>query len=431
MKLHLYSLNHTMAGKLHIVACIMIFMPLLALSQNRLFKATNSNGEMGTCLFPEVDGKIIMSDVVNLKTSYTISEDLIAQTIDDYILGLQINKDIEVSPIIKRSSRRLAYKIEIGIGTQTWGLELWGTPLFSAEKNASTISFDCLIEVRDNKYRYTLDNFYTERNTLRGEARNDGESNVIHWQRVNSLNKEKENYLESHNRNKRETEETEFDYNSQIFYEEALYAKEYDVTQQFINGLKSLSFDNDFGDNYNIDTRTLNLSPYATNALSLQNVNAGIIGSFNVDVNDRNNQAISNNHKENPDLNFLMGIGANVYITPGNPDLDYEMAGAQEIIKQILIDNIWNVVSDKSQADFIIKYFVNLEGRDRAYIYLSNRDGSVTYTDFSGNSKHSSESAGENREVARDIYLSSLYKIAKKLKQGDTTVREKFPRFVK
>ena len=107
------------------------------------------------------------------------------------------------------------------------------------------------------------------------------------------------------------------------------------------------------------------------------------------------------------------------------------MAGAQEIIKQILIDNIWNVVSDKSQADFIIKYFVNLEGRDRAYIYLSNRDGSVTYTDFSGNSKHSSESAGENREVARDIYLSSLYKIAKKLKQGDTTVREKFPRFVK
>lgn len=107
---------------------------------------------------------------------------------------------------------------------------------------------------------------------------------------------------------------------------------------------------------------------------------------------------------------FLLEKGCNVFIT--SDDHHYEQAGAQELIKQIMIDGFWNVVDDINQAHFVFKYYVNLEGRDKAYIVVMTPKGD-TKLDLACTG--SSESANENREVARDMYLAKIMPLYKKI----------------
>ena len=256
-----------------------------------------------------------------------------------------------------------------------------GNPVFTAMKDASEISFTCMIEVVDGKFKYTLNDFITKRNTLKGEAKNDGLPNLVHWQRVNSLKKERVTYLSKHNSGKRSTREGLYDYDSQIEFEENLYVAEHKIVLEFINGLKSFS----------LDKRALFGSDVAAEYAE---------GSTPVKYLD-----LSSFHGN------LMAKGNNVFVS-GNAL--YEMAGAGELVKQIRVDSLWSVVSHPEEAHFIIEYHVSTVGSDKAYLVVRSRDGSTSYT---SPKRSTSESFEDNRSSASSLY-DSLFSKVKRLWSG-------------
>ena len=87
-----------------------------------------------------------------------------------------------------------------------------------------------------------------------------------------------------------------------------------------------------------------------------------------------------------------------------------------------MIDGFWNVVDDLSQAHFILKYYVDLEGRDKAHILVMTPNGNIQKSLASSGS---SESSNENREVARNLYLNSIMPLYKSIERG------KYPKTIK
>ena len=104
--------------------------------------------------------------------------------------------------------------------------------------------------------------------------------------------------------------------------------------------------------------------------------------------------------------------GHNVFITSG--DRLFELSGAQELVKQTMIDGFWNVVDDIKLAHFVMRYEVTLEGRDKAYLYFStpNSNNEVKISSTGG-----SESIIDNREIARRLYLNSVFPMYKKIEE--------------
>ena len=88
-----------------------------------------------------------------------------------------------------------------------------------------------VIDIRPGKYRYTLTNFMTDRWRITGEGKDNGPSNMIHWQRVNSLKKLLNKAISKKNS----------PYNQMIEAEEASYKAEYEAVMNFIDGLKSFT----------------------------------------------------------------------------------------------------------------------------------------------------------------------------------------------
>ena len=348
---------------------ILLFICSASKAQNVLHYATNANGEKKECLFPEdKNGDIVFTDIINAD----YSADSIMLVVDDYIQSMSLH-DCEVENISK-SARSCSYKIQVNIGKQLWGMEIMGSPLFFTTKDASRVKFKCTIEIRDKKYKYTFFDFETNRNTIHGEAKNDGKPNVIHWQRVNSLIKEMDNYKASHDNNLRKTRETLYDYQSQIEFEAALYHAEYNAIKKIENGLKNLNFTEDF---------------------------------VSIDRDKEENECdniFSDNKSVYPIYSgYLLKSGNNVFLTGG--DSHYEQAGIQELKKQIEIDSLWRVTNDINQAHFILRYFVNLEGRDKAYLIAETPDGKISDTI---SMRGSSESVSDNKEVARSMYLKDI-----------------------
>ena len=89
--------------------------------------------------------------------------------------------------------------------------------------------------MREGKYRYTLTHFITDRWRIPGEGKDNGQSNIIHWQRVNSLTME-----QAAARGKKKDE-----YTSMINKEKASYKAEYNAVMAFIEGLKTFAVIND------------------------------------------------------------------------------------------------------------------------------------------------------------------------------------------
>lgn len=167
---------------------LVVLLPfVLSPAQNLLHYAISSNGEKGDCLFPEDEaGNVVFSSIIDVPCS----ADSIMLIVDDYISAQNISEKCVVNNLSK-SSRTSTYSIQLNIGKQLWGVEYWGSPLFVFARDASHVKFKCIIEARNGKYKYSLVDFETNRRTIRGAAKNDGQPNVIHWQRVNSLTKEK------------------------------------------------------------------------------------------------------------------------------------------------------------------------------------------------------------------------------------------------
>jgi hypothetical protein len=292
--------------------------------------------------------------------------------------------------------------------------------LFIFNRDASHVKFKCVVEARTGKYKYSLIGFETNRNTIRGEAKNDGQPNVIHWQRVNSLTKERDAYASTHDSSKREVKEKLFDFNSQIAYEACLYQAEYDATTRFEDGLKNLNFEDDFMD---LSQNTSDSEKALNKASQGKNFSFSVFGEgFFTHAGNYTHQyqAKSSDSNYSNFSGFLLQKGNNVYVA--GEDTNYEQAGVQELIKQIMIDGFWNVVDDIHHAHFVIKYVVSLEGRDKAHLLISTPDGDI---EKELDSHGASESSRENHEIARSMYLKSIMPLYKQIES------QKYPKDLK
>ena len=74
----------------------------------------------------------------------------------------------------------------------------------------------------------------------------------------------------------------------------------------------------------------------------------------------------------------LLETGNTVFLAGG--DSHYEQAGLQELQKQIEIDGLWKLTNDINKAHFVLRYYVNLEGRDMAYLTVETPDGKIVET---------------------------------------------------
>lgn len=350
---------------------ISFFLCFTCKAQNILHYATNTNGEVEKRLFPEdSNGGVLFSDII--ETDY--SADSIMLMVDDYIQSLKSLNNCEVENVSK-SGRSCTYNIQANIGKQLWGIELFGSPLFAINRDASHVKFKCVVEIREKKYKYTFFDFETNRNTISGEAKNDGQPNTIHWQRINSLNREEEAYKASHDIKNRKVKEVIYDYEAQKKYETALYYAEFDAIKNIENGLRKLIYSDEFKtfEKKNIDNKT------STNIFS---EDKSIYTTYH---------------------GCLLTTGNTVFLVGG--DSHYEQAALQELKKQIEIDGLWNVTNDINNAHFVLRYYVNLEGRDMAYLTVETPDGRIVETIAS---KGSNESVSDNREVARSLYLRNV-----------------------
>ncbi len=344
--------------------------------QNLVHYAFDTNGPLGECLFPQdAKGQVSYSGVVEVNGS---ASEIMAVLLD-YIASQNVDSGYDLKEQAK-SPRSILYTVKCSVGKQLREVTVMGSPVFSALKDASDISFKCLLEVIDGKFKYTLKDFLTKRNTLRGAAKNDGDPNLIHWQRVNSLTREKNEYALKHNANKRSTREVLYDYDSQIEFEKNLYVLEHDAVSRFVEGLKRVSL------LANKDMFESDIQPERFEIKS----DSGI-PMFSLDGFKGN----------------LLAKGNNVFISG---DALYEVAGAKELIKQISIDSLWIVVPRPEQAHFIIEYHVDTSGKDKAYIVVRSKDGTASYKSLK---YPASESFEDNRSTAKLVYKNLKYKVTR------------------
>lgn len=374
-------------NKFLFLLAFLMYVSTSANAQNYNATAFNTNGREVKYLFPkDSEGNIKYSEVVNIKGTTA----QIMEAVKTYIAEQKGSHDLDVKEEVA-SPRKYVATIVYPINKQYWSVEIWGSSVVSGLKDASRITFKCTVDVLDGKYRYILDNFWTDNRRIVGEAKDNGETNTIYAQRLNSLTKERESFVASHPKMSRKDKEALFDIDSNIEYEQYQYQCSYDAITDFIEGLKNLSIGDSITDFDQLD----NLQKQQTSAEKVQPLD------------------ISGYHGN------LMAKGNNVYVVTEGLE-PYEQAGASELIKQIKVDGNWTVVPNRKLAHFVLEYKVNLEGRDHAYVTISDRDGKTTCTNLPGLREGSSESLEDNHEVARKIYLNALMKIPSLIEQGKT-----------
>ena len=193
-------------------------------AQNLNHVAFDTNGPMGECLFPQNEnGEITFTGIVECP----FSSDTIMGLAKEFIYEITKRYDAKTKNNLEGITK-LACDIELKVGKNYLSLNIGGIDVGTWERAASTIRFNLMIEIRNHKYRYTLSDFYTERRRIHGAAKEQGPSNMIHWQRVNSLTKELNS---ARSRDKQEKQE-------QIELEKAQYQAEFNAVNDVINGLK-------------------------------------------------------------------------------------------------------------------------------------------------------------------------------------------------
>lgn len=194
--------------------------------------AFDTNGPIGKCLFPHNDyGDIIFRDVIQSDFSADRISDLAIEFINSIpkIYRADISDKLE-------GSTKVGCEVELKIGKRNISIGIFGDDNIGTwEKPASTVKFNLMIEIRNNKYIYTLHSFTTDRYRIPGEGKDKGPSNMIHWQRVNSLQKEMDDA--------RRSKKPEFQ--AMIDYENELYQEEYNAVKQFLSGVISFAKNDD------------------------------------------------------------------------------------------------------------------------------------------------------------------------------------------
>lgn len=205
------------------------------------FRAFDTNGPMGDCLFPiDTAGLIVYQGV---DTSDYKKEELESM----FIRFIQQLENIGIYDIRELESGK-RYDINISVGKElvNIGYAQW-------ERDKSTVRCHVKLEYKDGRYRYTVNPYETNRWTIKGEGKSDGHPNVLHWQRVNSLTKEQEEFASKHNL-KREKFQREYnEYTARIAEENSSYQAEYDAVtllvsriSNFCDELKAFDEEEDF-----------------------------------------------------------------------------------------------------------------------------------------------------------------------------------------
>lgn len=216
---------------------LLIFIGLLMLAivsvKAQSVQNFDTNGPVGPVLFnQEEDGSIVYSGII--ETTFK-ADSLFGLALE--CIHTQELKGTKISNLFEGITK-ITCSVEIPVGNKTRSIgEGWAWAVVSFDKAASFVNFNLKIDIRDNKYRYTLNNFMTDRWRIPGKGVEEGPSNLLHWQRVNSLNKQLEG-----ERNAGEKKKLE----DMIKEEEEAYQMEYKSVMNFIEDLKNLTYIEDF-----------------------------------------------------------------------------------------------------------------------------------------------------------------------------------------
>lgn len=195
--------------------------------------AYDANGPIGDCLFPMDDeGKITLQEIVKTE----ISKDSTTLFVTEFLKNKDIEDGVSVStPVSSSVNSNITCDVEMNVGKELFEVPYAGM----MERHVSQISFKVLVEVKEGRFRYTLTDFYTNRRTIHGEAKSEGPSNLIHWQRVNSLTNERDEYDYRHKRKSKRVKQNLKEWDDQIAKEIKSYEGEYDAVQSFISDLEN------------------------------------------------------------------------------------------------------------------------------------------------------------------------------------------------
>jgi len=207
---------------------ILILVPLFIIAQvtspyKEQFKANDTNGPMGECLFPiQEDGNVTYQEVIEI--DYTKSE--LKEMIIEFFNTLDKEDEYDVRTIQTENESHYDFDVNIASGRcrQDAGFVSW-------MRDISTVRSHVKLEFKEGRFRYTVVLYETNRQTIRGEAKSDGQPNKLHWQRVNSLTKERNEYRNGSKKYK--------EYDAQIILENEWYQKEYEAVQKFLQRLAS------------------------------------------------------------------------------------------------------------------------------------------------------------------------------------------------
>lgn len=206
-----------------LLTLVSIIFPLLATGQNIAHTAFDTNGPMGDILFEQNEnGEIVYSGIIDTH----FPADTVLGLAREYIYTIEKKYNARISGRFEGVTK-VACDVELPVGTKYINAGYAGT----WAKAAATVHFNLVIDIRPGKYRYTLTNFITDRWRIHGEGKDKGQSNAIHWQRVNSLQKELDRAK------KKDKEELA----GMIEMEKLSYEGEFKAVMDFIEGLKSFA----------------------------------------------------------------------------------------------------------------------------------------------------------------------------------------------
>lgn len=358
-----------------LLALSLLLVPIIGIARNVLNYAYEPNGDMPVKLFPSENG------ITQFRLTQPIQDDETSlDNAENVINNWSIRPNCKIKPInIGRKS--MSYAIQLSCGSEM---------LFFFERPASVLKFNCCISATKGEYTVQLTNFETNRNNIRGEAKNDGDPNYIHWQRVNSLLKEYCTAVKEYNPSSRKHQRIAYDYNNRIAYECGLYVQEWNSLNQFINDIVNA--------NNALHTKSPEPTAFDFNIYELKNNLP--FGDFKNRFVERDNIIHSKDTCENK-LKICVFGGTSTY----------EKAGQSEIIKNLIIDTDFRIVDNAKDADYSIEYVVNTSGRDKAIVSIIDKDGKRLLQ----KRKSASENISDNREVAESLYFSCISNFFKQL----------------
>ena len=206
-----------------LLALTLSCLPFVLSGQQISFTAFDTNGPMGDILFEQNEnGEIIYTGIIETP----FSADTVMGLAREYLYTIEKKYNARISDRFEGVTK-VACDVELPVGIKYINASFAGI----IAKAASTVNFNLVIDIRPGKYRYTLSNFITDRWRIPGEGKDKGQSNIIHWQRVNSLQKELEKAR------KKDKEEIA----GMIEKEKVSYEGDYRSVMDFIEGLKTFA----------------------------------------------------------------------------------------------------------------------------------------------------------------------------------------------